>query len=98
MKHSDTNNQIDAFKSATSKSKRIVGFTGAGISTESGIPDYRSKGGIWDKFQPASSIPSIAKEKGTLLSIITLSEAPLDSYADFVFHLKVEDFINIFQS
>jgi len=45
MKHSKTNNQIDALKSAISKSNRIVGFTGAGISTESGIPDYRSKGG-----------------------------------------------------
>ncbi len=52
MKHSDSNNQIEAFKSAINKSKKIVGFTGAGISTESGIPDYRSKGGIWDKFQP----------------------------------------------
>lgn len=48
--------------------------------------------------QPASSIPSIAKEKGALLAIITLSETLLDSYADFVFHLKVEDFINLFQS
>ncbi len=31
--------------------KNIV-FTGAGISTESGISDYRSKGGIWDRFKP----------------------------------------------
>ena len=34
------------------ESKHFIAFTGAGISTESGIPDYRSKGGIWDKFQP----------------------------------------------
>jgi NAD-dependent deacetylase len=34
------------------ESRRLVVFTGAGISTESGIPDFRSPGGIWDRFDP----------------------------------------------
>ena len=33
-------------------SRKIVVFTGAGVSTESGIPDFRSPGGIWDRFDP----------------------------------------------
>lgn len=42
----------NTFHEIIETSDAICGFTGAGISTESGISDYRSKGGLWDRFQP----------------------------------------------
>ena len=34
-------------------SQKILVFSGAGLSTESGIPDFRSPGGIWDRYDPS---------------------------------------------
>ena len=35
------------------ESNKILVFVGAGLSTESGIPDFRSPGGVWDKYDPS---------------------------------------------
>ena len=44
-------------------SQRAVIFTGAGISTESGIPDFRSPGGIWTNNQPIDFGEFLASEE-----------------------------------
>jgi len=43
--------------------RRIVVFTGAGISTESGIPDFRSPGGVWSKMKPIYFQEFVASEE-----------------------------------
>lgn len=43
---------IGQLRELLAKSSHAVVFTGAGVSTESGIPDFRSPGGLWTKYQP----------------------------------------------
>jgi NAD-dependent deacetylase len=44
---------IDRLTGLVRDARRIVVFTGAGISTESGIPDFRGPGGVWSKYDPS---------------------------------------------
>jgi NAD-dependent deacetylase len=46
------------------------------------------------KVQPAASFPMVAKESGAKLVIITLSDTPLDQYADQVINEKLGNFIH----
>jgi NAD-dependent deacetylase len=43
--------------------RRVVVFTGAGISTESGIPDFRSPGGLWSRIKPITHQAFIGSEE-----------------------------------
>lgn len=43
--------------------ERVVVFTGAGVSTESGIPDFRSPGGVWSRMKPITLQEFVASEE-----------------------------------
>ena len=43
---------VERLRDLVARSNSILPFTGAGISTECGIPDFRSPGGLWTKNQP----------------------------------------------
>ena len=42
----------DRLREMIESARRVAIFTGAGISTESGIPDFRSPGGVWSRMSP----------------------------------------------
>lgn len=43
---------VDRAAELVGRARRLVVLTGAGISTESGIPDFRSPGGLWTRYDP----------------------------------------------
>lgn len=53
---------VSDLRDLIARANRAVIFTGAGISTESGIPDFRSPGGIWTKNQPIQFQDFMASE------------------------------------
>jgi NAD-dependent deacetylase len=55
--------EIVELSRAIARARRAVVFTGAGISTESGIPDFRSPGGIWTRMAPIDFSDFLASEE-----------------------------------
>jgi NAD-dependent deacetylase len=55
--------QIAELAGIIERARQAVVFTGAGISTESGIPDFRSPGGIWTKMTPIDFSDFLASEE-----------------------------------
>lgn len=60
MAASDLDNRIDALAQWMFEAKRLVVFTGAGISTESGLPDFRGPDGVWTR--QAKGLPTEARD------------------------------------
>ncbi|MFC1669770.1 NAD-dependent deacetylase [Spirochaetota bacterium] len=46
-------NQYEEAAEVIKNSSSCIALTGAGVSVESGIPDFRSAGGLWEKYDPA---------------------------------------------
>jgi NAD-dependent deacetylase len=61
---------------------KIVAFTGAGISKESGIDTYRDKGGLWDKYDPdeVATLTGWNKNKNKVLEFYNLLRKKLPNY------------------
>lgn len=69
-------NEIQRLKNILEKSNSIVFFTGAGVSVASGIPDFRSMGGLFDEISKDGQSPEY------LLSVDHLNDDK-ESFIDF---------------
>src|SRR6266480_1593670 len=52
------------------RARRVVVLTGAGLSTASGIPDFRSPGGRWERYQPVP-LPDFLADEGHVELLVT---------------------------
>lgn len=68
MEHSKHEKALQEAADIIKQASYIVGFTGAGISVESGIPPFRGRGGLWEKYDP------------TIIDLDYFYNNPLDSW------------------
>lgn len=62
LDRSEKNTGLQALSDAWRQAQRVVVLTGAGLSTASGIPDFRSPGGRWENYQPVTLQEFLADE------------------------------------
>ncbi len=85
---------LEEFASKLRGCREVVFFTGAGISTESGVPDFRSPGGVWTKYQPVYFQDFVASEAARIQHW-RLKKATYELYKNVkpnVGHYAIRDF------
>jgi NAD-dependent deacetylase len=70
---------LEAARRLVERSRKLVAFSGAGMSTASGIPDFRSPGGVWTRHQPVMYQDFLASEDARRRYWVARKEM----YADF---------------
>jgi len=97
MPDSDT---FELVKELVQKSNKITALTGAGISVDSGIPDFRSEGGLWERYDPHeyATIESFMKNGTSLILDHFSPKTPKKAYfITFIKDAKVRILANIAQ-
>jgi NAD-dependent deacetylase len=71
---------IDDAAEVMVRRRPTVALTGAGVSVESGIPDFRSRGGLWERFNPAeyASIEAFRASPEKVWKMLRELESTLD--------------------
>src|SRR5438046_1800123 len=70
---------LDGARRLLARSRRAVAFTGTGVSTASGVPDFRSPGGIWSRYRPVT----IQEFRGSAEARKRYWRYKKETYADF---------------
>jgi NAD-dependent deacetylase len=76
-----TSNPVDEAARRLRAARKTVVFTGAGVSTESGIPDFRSAEGLWSRYDPAeyATLSAFARHPAKVWNMLAELERVLEA-------------------
>lgn len=76
--------EADQARAIIGRSRRIIFFTGAGISAESGIPTFRDSGGLWQSYDPVEFANALGIAKQAIVNPRRLAHFAHDFLAPIV--------------